>query len=240
MKPETKPEKERPAFYVAGATGYTGQAVVRAARARGLHTVAHVRPDSSSLPRWRETFGAMGATVDSTPWALDALTATMARLCPTVVFGLLGTTRKRGASDGGTYATVDYGLTAMLIDAALAAGLRPKFVYLSALGVAPGRSPEGYLGVRYRLEQKLVAAGLPFVIARPAIITGPDRGEDRPGERIGAVVGDALLGAVSRLGGRGLASKYASTTAEILGGALVRLAVDPAATALFAEGEALR
>lgn len=53
-------------------------------------------------------------------------------------------------------------------------------------------------------------------------------------------MGDALLGAVSRLGGRGLASKYASTTAEILGGALVRLAVDPNATALFAEGAALR
>jgi len=227
-------------LFVAGATGYTGQAVVRSARARDLHTVAHVRPDSASLPRWRETFGGLGASVDSTPWTLAALTETMDRLRPTVVFGLLGTTRKRGASDGGTYESVDLGLTAMLLDACLAAGVRPKFVYLSSLGVGPGRAPGSYLEVRWRFEQKLVASDLPHVIARPAIITGPDRGEDRPAERIGAFMGDALLGAVSRLGGRGLASKYASTTAEVLGGALVRLAMEPTATALVAIGAALR
>jgi hypothetical protein len=59
-------------------------------------------------------------------------------------------------------------------------------------------------------------------------------------ERFGAQVGDAVLGLAGVLGGRGLRDKYASTTAEILGGALVRLALSPTAANTIAEGSALR
>lgn len=226
--------------FVAGATGYTGRAVVAALRRAGVDTLAHVRPDSSALARWQTEFGALGATVDTTPWSVEALTRTFERARPSVIFALLGTTRRRGAQDGGTYATVDYGLTAMLLAAAKAAGIAPRFVYLSSMGVGPGGRRDSYLEVRWRFEQDLIASGLPYVIARPSFITGPDRDESRPMERIGAQVGDAVLGLAGVLGGRGLRDKYASTTAEILGGALVRLARSPAVVNTIAEGSALR
>src|SRR5262245_55763625 len=47
--------------FVAGATGYTGNEVVSALRGRGIRTIAHVRPDSSSLERWRKSFEDIGA-----------------------------------------------------------------------------------------------------------------------------------------------------------------------------------
>lgn len=226
--------------FVAGATGYTGRAVVAALRRAGAETLAHVRPDSSALARWQAEFGALGATVDTTPWSVEALTRTFERTRPTSVFALLGTTRRRGAQDGGTYASVDYGLTAMLLAAVKAAGIAPRFVYLSSMGVGPGGRRDSYLEVRWRFEQALIASGVPFVIARPSFITGPDREESRPMERIGARVGDAVLGLAGALGGRGLRDKYGSTTAEILGGALVRLARSPSAANTIAEGADLR
>ena len=49
--------------FIAGATGYTGQAVVRTLRAQGIATTAHVRPDSPRLAEHTETFEALGAEV---------------------------------------------------------------------------------------------------------------------------------------------------------------------------------
>ena len=62
-------------FFVAGATGYVGHAVARAARGAGLAVTAHVRPDSRRLEEWRSRFTALGADVDTTPWELAAMTA---------------------------------------------------------------------------------------------------------------------------------------------------------------------
>lgn len=226
--------------FVAGATGYTGRAVVAALRRAGVSTFAHVRPDSPALDRWRSEFGALGAEVDTTAWSTEALTSTLARLRPDAVFALLGTTRKRGARDGGTYESVDFGLTAMLLDAVTTSGLRPRFVYLSAAGVRPGLSPGGYMEVRWRFEAMLKASGVPYTIARPSLITGPDREESRPGERVGAAMGDALLGVAAALGGGSLRDRWASTTATTLGAALVRLAFEVGAVNTVAEGRALR
>ena len=228
-----------PAF-VAGATGYTGRAVVAALRASGRETYAHVRPDSGALPRWRRDFGALGALVDTTPWETAALTRRLAELRPSAVFALLGTTRHRGSTDGGTYESVDYGLTAMLLEAVRAAELRPRFVYLSAIGVRPGGRQGSYMEVRWRFEQALVHADVPYTIARPSFITGPDREDSRPMERLGAGLGDAVLGLVGVLGGRALEARLSSTTSEVLGPALARLAFDPAAANTIAEGAALR
>src|SRR5688500_465177 len=112
--------------FIAGATGYTGQAVVRELTARGMETHAHVRPDSPSLETWRERFTSLGAFVDCTPWTLDAMGDTIGRIRPRVVFALLGTTRARAKQDTSgavtaSYAAVDYGLTRMLLDAVLSA-----------------------------------------------------------------------------------------------------------------------
>lgn len=228
---------------VFGATGLTGQHVVRIAEERGLGAVAHVRPGSASGDRHTEAFEELGATVERCPWERDALRGCFERHAPTVVFALLGTTKKRGraaqaAGREETYETVDYGLTKMALDAAVESGRRPKFVYLSSMGVGP-KARGGYLQVRHRLETELRASGLPWVIARPSFIHG-DREEQRPGEAIGAAFGDGALALVGALGGKRLRERYRSQTGEQLATALVDLAMDPAAVAELAESDELR
>lgn len=229
--------------FVAGATGYTGQAVVEVLRARGADTVAHVRPDSSSMSRWRETFAAQGATVDATPWALDPMTASMAAHEPDVVFALLGTTRRRAAHDGMDaaqgYEAVDYGLTALLLEACARAVPRARFVYLSSLGVEPDTT-NAYLAARARVERMLRDGRQPYTIARPSFITGPDRSQSRPAERVAAMVADAALTVLGWVGGARIRDRYASMDAHTLARGLVRAAFDPEATDAVLEAPALR
>ena len=202
-----------------------------------------MRPDSSRLEQWREGFGAAGARVDTTAWELEAMTRTLKEAAPAAVFALLGTTRKRAKGEGLTaeeaYEKVDYGLTALLIEAAAASGCRPRFVYLSVFGVSDNRRT-GYIGARTRAEEKLKASGLPYTIARPSFITGSDREESRPGERAGAAVIDGFLGLVGAVGARKTADRYRSTTATELATALVRAAFDPAAENQILYSESLR
>jgi uncharacterized protein YbjT (DUF2867 family) len=234
--------------FIAGATGYTGREVVRECVARGLETVAHVRPDSSRLEHWRKQFEAIGARVDTTAWVLEDLQATLTRLQPTQVHSLLGTTRKRGKQNSGagsssavadTYEAVDYGLSIMLLEAALACGSKPRFVYLSALG-ADGRSVNAYMGIRKRVEAAIRGSGLPYLVARPGFITGDDRDETRWAERAAAVVGDGLLGVFGALGAKRVQAKYASLTGAQLGAAIVELACTADEHAVVAETELLR
>ncbi len=84
-----------------------------------------------------------------------------------------------------------------------------------------------------------MAGPLPYLIARPSFITGPDRAEFRPGERLGARVSDALLGLARLMGARRLWAHYRSTTAAVLAGALVRSAGDPRTNRIL-ESEELR
>jgi nucleoside-diphosphate-sugar epimerase len=230
--------------FVAGATGYTGREVVRLLRERGVRAVAHVRPDSPRREEWARRFAGLGAEVDGTPWDRAALTARLAALRPDAVFALLGTTRARGreaARRGAveTYETVDYGLTRLLLDAAVASGARPRFVYLSSAGVGDGTS-NAYLAVRARLERELRASGLPFTIARPAFVTGADREEPRPLERAAAVAADGVLDLAARFGAPGLRARWRSMTGAELGAALVRLAFDPAAARRVVDAAGLR
>jgi nucleoside-diphosphate-sugar epimerase len=229
--------------FVAGATGYTGREVVRALAEGGARTVAHVRPDSSKLTEWSERFTSMGAEVDTTAWDEGALTETLKALAPTQVYALLGTTRHRAKGEGlgaaQAYERIDYGLTAMLIRAAVACGSDPRFVYLSSAGVSEGtRNP--YMRARARAEADLRASGLPFTIARPSFITGADRDDSRPMERVGAAFSDAALAFVGALGAKGVRARYRSTTNTVLARALVRLGADPAAAGQVADADSLR
>lgn len=229
--------------FVAGATGYTGRAVVETLVARGVTTVAHVRPDSSRRQEWTQRWEGQGAQVDVTAWEQSALTETFTRVKPTVVFALLGTTRSRAKSEGKgaieAYEAIDYGLTMMLRDAAAACGHRPRFVYLSSAGLREGtRNP--YMAVRVRVEQALRDGDLPYTLARPSFITGSDRDESRPGERVGAAIADGLLGLVGGLGGRTLRDRYSSMTNVVLARGLVRVALDPAFEGKAVEADELR
>ena len=237
------PSERAPRAFVAGATGYTGRAVVEALRARGVETAAHVRPGSSRLDEWRERFVGLGAAVDSSAWELEAMRETLARWQPTLVFSLLGTTARRARGEGmkpeEAYEKVDYGLSKLLLDACLGLVPLPRFVYLSSLGADGGlRNP--YLEARAKLEADIRRSGLPYVIARPSFITGPDRDEDRPLEQLGARVGDALLGVAGALGARRLRDRYASTDSSGLAQALVRLGLDSSEAQVVAEGSDLR
>lgn len=265
--------------FVAGATGFTGREVARALAAGGVKTFAHVRPDSARLDEWRARFAAVGAETDATPWDEAAMTATFERLAPDVIFGLLGTTRSRARADAARsgrpvdYETVDYGLTAVLIRAAITAisrrpfgegtgcgldplpgpdgstlipsataGLKPRFVYLSAVGTPDGDRPPttAYGLARWKCERAIKASGLPYVIARPSFIAGPGRDERRPTESIGVAAVNGALALAGALGARRLKERYRSTTSEALAAALVRLALDPAARNLVVESEDLR
>ena len=234
--------------FVAGATGYTGREVVRALHARGVRAVAHVRPDSPRLEEWRARFAEQGAEVDATPWDEAAMIATLKRLRPDVVFALLGTTRARAKeaakrdedASRQSYEAVDYGLSAILLHAAIEAGNKPRFVYLSAMGVSD-EARGAYFQVRARLERELRASGLPYTIARPSFITGEgERDSPRPMERIGASMADALLGAAALVGAKGLRDKYASIDPKVLAEGLVRGALDPAGGDRVLETDALR
>jgi uncharacterized protein YbjT (DUF2867 family) len=213
-----KGHEEGVTAFVAGATGYTGRALVRELRARGVRTIAHVRPDSPRLGEWQRRFAEHGATVDTTAWDEDALAGSLHRHGADLVFALLGTTRRRSRDSGAgdSYETVDYGLTSLLLRATQRGAPDARFVYLSAIGVGP-RARGGYLRARWRVEQELRASGIDHVVVRPAFITGPDRDEARPAERAAAILVDALLSVAAALGARRLRERYRSRTGDELG-----------------------
>ena len=72
----------------------------------------------------------------------------------------------------------------------------------------------------------MTSSGLPWVIARPSIITG-ERDDGRLGERGAAVIGDGLLAITGVFNGRKLRARYKSTTPDILASALIRLGEAP-------------
>tara|TARA_R110002096_G_scaffold361075_1_gene554067 strand:- start:6845 stop:7558 length:714 start_codon:yes stop_codon:yes gene_type:complete len=209
--------------FVAGSTGYVGQALVRALCEQGVTTIAHIRPGSSKLARLGPVLEGIGATVDTTPWDVDALTKTLKRFNTSHVFCLIGTTRKQASAEGiegDIYERIDLGLTSMLVDAAAKQARPPRFVYLSSIG-AKADAGSKYLQARGKAEAKLIASGLSHVIARPSFITGSDRDESRPAERIGAAVADGALSLAGLVGGKRLKKKYQSTSASKLAKRLI-------------------
>ena len=214
--------------FVLGATGFVGREVVRQLCVRGTTTIAHVRPDSKSLAEWQTKFGALGAQVDTTPWDPVALAATIKRLAPAQLYILIGTTRSRAKADsvdGDIYEKVDYGLTKIAVDAARGSETTPRLVYLSGIGADAG-ARGAYMRARGKAEDAIRGSALPWVIARPAIITG-DRDDSRIGERAAAIVGDGLLAVAGVLGGKQLRARYKSTTPDILASALLRIGEAP-------------
>jgi NADH dehydrogenase len=210
--------------YVLGATGFVGREVVRQLCVRATPVVAHIRPDSKSLAEWRTKFEEQGAKVDTTAWDAAQMAQTIDRIGATEVYILIGTTRgkaKADAIDGDIYERVDLGLTKIAVEAAQQSKQRPRIVYLSGIG-ASANARGAYMRARGKAEDVVRGAGLAWVIARPAIITG-DRDESRVGERTAAIVGDGML-AVAGLVSKSLRQKYKSTTPDVLGAALIRIA----------------
>ncbi len=214
--------------FVLGATGFVGREVVRQLCVRGAQTIAHVRPDSKSLAEWRAKFENLGAEVDTTPWEVAAMAARLRATRPAQIYVLIGTTRSRAKTDavsGNIYEAIDLGLTKLTVEAARMSEQRPRIVYLSSVGADPN-ARSAYLAARGRAEEVVTSSGLPWVIARPSIITG-ERDDSRLGERGAAVIGDGLLAMAGVFGGRKLRARYKSTTPDILASALIRLGEAP-------------
>jgi uncharacterized protein YbjT (DUF2867 family) len=211
--------KER--AFVAGATGLTGRYVVQHLRSVDIPTTAHIRPDSSRLQSWSDRFVAQGAEISTAVWDIDSMEEALRLARPTIVFALLGTTKKRSRAGDGDYQTVDYGLTACLIDACCRLENKPRLIYLSAVGVKPD-STSAYYVARAQSEAKLQESGLTGLIARPSFILG-DRDDGRPGESLGAPIVDGLLACARVIGAGKLAAPYRSMTGEELASGLVEL-----------------
>jgi uncharacterized protein YbjT (DUF2867 family) len=214
--------------FVLGATGFVGREVVRQLCVRGATAIAHVRPDSKSLAEWRTKLAGLGAEVDTTPWDVAAMAARFRATRPAQIYVLIGTTRSRARTDavsGNIYEAIDLGLTRLAALAARASEQQPRIVYLSSVGADP-RARSAYLAARGRAEEVVTNSGLPWVIARPSIITG-ERDDGRLGERGAAVIGDGLLAVAGVFGGKRLRARYRSTTPDILASALIRLGEAP-------------
>jgi len=193
---------------------------------------AHIRPDSGQKSSLTPKFEAMGAVVDHTPWEENQLAERLKDIQPSLVFALLGTTKARGrsarkAGRSETYESIDRDLSLCAYRASIQAGSNPRFVYLSSMGA---QTPGGnrYLKARKAVETKLMEGSLPWTIARPAFITGADRQDNRPLERIGAIFSDGVLGGMGALGFEKLATNFRSMDATALAEGLVFWALEPA------------
>jgi uncharacterized protein YbjT (DUF2867 family) len=233
--------------FVVGASGYTGQALVRELRTRGIECVAHLRRGSPKNDALAKTFEALGARVDTSDWEPSAIAQAIERTTPTCVFALLGTTKKRQklgvrngeTEDANSYERVDYGLTKMLLDATVAKAPSARFVYLSSLGVTD-TTTNAYLAARAKAERALRESALAWTVARPSFITGADREESRPAERVSSIVIDGALGALALFGATGPRDAYGSMNAETLAIGLVEAALDPACRGAVLDAAALR
>lgn len=213
---------------VFGATGYVGHTLVTHLHAQGDEVHAHMRPNSARAQQCVRAWQAQGITVVSSAFAVASLAEVLGRSAPDAIYIVHGTTRHQAQAEGlggDIYAQIDYGLTQAIVDAVQLSGSLARIVYLSALGADP-QARSAYLRARGRAEQAVQHSANEWMIARPAIITG-GRVESRFGERLGAVVGDALLHGLAVFGAKQLQATYASTTALTLAAALRRLAVAP-------------
>jgi nucleoside-diphosphate-sugar epimerase len=217
------------AYFIAGSTGYTGQALVKELRRRQLSCLAHIRPSSSSLESRRQEFTDLGAEVSTAEWTTEAMTECLTQFQPEVIFSVLGTTKKKNKLEArhgreASYDSIDRDLPLLLYSIACRLPAAPRFVFLSSMGA---EKPTGtYLRARYEVEQVLINGSLPYLIARPGFISGSDRDESRPMERFATIGSDAMLRGLAALGMETAHRKYASLSSTQLAQGLIHFAIE--------------
>lgn len=195
-----------------------GRAVVARVRAPGSRVHAHARPDSPQIEPRQTQFLGIGAAVETTTSELGAMTEALRRSGAPQRFARLAMTRARARGAAPADEHVELGLTLMLLEAAVAAGNRPRFVDLSAAGVHGPHDGNAYMRARGRVEAAVQASGRPSRSLDRRSSSALDRDETRPIERAGAAVTDATLGlfGASRLRAR---YRYRSTSNTVLAAA---------------------
>ncbi len=221
-----------PRFLAFGSTGYTGRFVSQKACGRDISVVAHLRPGSPRAATVGKTLQVCGAELATVPWNADDITALVERVAPSHVFTLLGITKagaKREQARTGdlpTYQQVDTGYTNLVIDAVEQVAPHARLIYLSSLGAdSPGGN--AYLKARHAVEERLGASKLDYLIVRPSFISGEDRDEDRPGERIGSALADVALNVLGAVGAKTLRDRYLTVSGTELGQRMVAAALSP-------------
>ena len=191
-------------WLIFGATGYTGNALLKECLEQGHSVWAHVRPTSEQRERIEEQCVHPNATAKVLDFEPEAIAQLISMSQATHIALCLGTTRKRSkaAKRNGErfgYNAIDRDLSLMVIEAVRQCGSSARICYVSSMGADNPRG-NAYLKARYDVEQTLMSSGLEYLIVRPAFISGADRQAFRLGERAGAVIGDGLLNLGGRLG----------------------------------------
>ncbi len=149
---------------VTGATGFVGHEIVKELLVRGHQVRALARPGSE---------GKLEAAAQVEIFPGDVLdrdtTARAAADCDAVIH-LVGIIREF-PRQGITFERLHVEATKIVVDAALAAGVR-RFLHMSALGARPGPA-DPYHTTNFQAEAYVRASGLTYTIFRPSVIYGP-------------------------------------------------------------------
>lgn len=205
----------RRSVVVVGATGLVGGHLVDILAADP--SVAGVlAPGRRVTDRWRSVDKVATPVVD-----FASLEASEDAFAGNQVFLCLGTTmRKAGSREA--FRRVDFDAVLASARAALAHGADQAFL-VSSVGADPG-ARSFYLRVKGEVENALAA--LPFRavhVFRPSVLTG-DRGESRPGERLGIALGTLLSPLMV-----GATRRYRPIAARTVARAMARSAASPPA-----------
>ena len=152
-------------IFLAGASGFTGKAFVAQADAVRAPLVVHLRPDSPSLPAWKDDSRARLAAFDDPEGLAKAMAGCQG------VLTVIGTTRRQ-FRQGVSYETVDLGTTVALLEAAKKTSVK-HFVLLSSIGADKPLS--SYLFWKRRTEVAVAESKIPFTIVRPSFLIGGER-----------------------------------------------------------------
>jgi uncharacterized protein YbjT (DUF2867 family) len=113
----------------------------------------------------------------------------------------------------------------MVLEEVKNASLSPRLLYLSSIGAKEDTSND-YLRARGRIEAELAASGLSSVAVRASFISGEDRADSRPMERVSAVLTGSALKLVRMVGAKSLHERYQPRSAADVARLLVDCAFD--------------
>ncbi len=209
---------------VAGATGLVGgQVVMLLAKRKDVETHVVARRPVDELAA-----AAIAHIAEPAKWP-----EAIAEIEPDVVVSALGTTMRMAGSKEAFHA-VDHDLVVAVGTAAKAAGAR-HMMAVSSVG-ASADSSNFYLKTKGEAEAALGALGFTRTdFLRPGLLTGCNRQESRPGERLGILLSpftDMLM-----IGGL---SRYRSIPSELVANAIATLAVAGGTGAHIHENDAIR
>lgn len=203
---------------VIGASGFCGRGVLNELSGDERYSLwAHVRPESNSRDSLTELCSELQHQI--LPCSMDELPQHIQEIQPTVISSFIGTTQKKMKPLGLTYEDVDYGINHELALSGLKLENPPLFVYVSSMGIEWSRW-SSYLKAREMVESMLEESGLPHVILRPGILSGPTRTESRPMEHIGAVVSGGMANAMKAIGWQQKSDEMMPLTASKMGRAV--------------------